>query len=251
MKKSDFVASVLKGEFVRSDMSDQMIPIGDLTAQDVLDIYYSDYSARMKEALGEFYETVWFLLGDEDFFSLCEEYIDENPSQLRDLNQYGDEFPAFLKAHELSIDLPYLFEVAEFEKNFWKLFHADVETLEQVFPQNLESARCRFSNGLVLLSFDYNILALWDLRKGNISEEQWEHDVDINISQHILLRREKDQVFIHSISKAEYSLLAELQKGVEVGEALSSIDITSEGVSNVFAFIAGPLKEYISFEGKS
>lgn len=252
MKQKDFVESVLKKNFVSSSMESEIIPIGNLSASDVLNIYHSDYMARMTEAIGELYETVWFTVGDEEFFSLCKDYINLNPSTLRDLNCYAENFPDYIKSHTLIEDIPYLSDVANFEKTFWKLFHCNVEMKEQVAPRDLENSSCDFSNAISLYGSEYNILSLWNLRKGKITEEQWDNDIDIELPNFLCLYRNEDQVFIESFLKDEFIFFQLLKKGLTIGEALVSCDISSESVMRVFAFLSGPLKGLVAFkENKS
>ena len=58
-----------------------IIPGGNLSTQEALEVYLNGYPARLTDALGQVYEAVWPVLGDEEFFRVCREYILKYPYQ--------------------------------------------------------------------------------------------------------------------------------------------------------------------------
>ncbi|MGE4107779.1 MAG: DNA-binding domain-containing protein [Bacteriovoracia bacterium] len=101
---------------------------GTLELQEAVEVYSAGYPARLFEALGETYETIWKVLGDEDFQSLCMAYIEKHPSQYRNLSDYGDDFSDYIrdyfpedKVRDLLVDL------AKFEWTFKEGFHVKFE----------------------------------------------------------------------------------------------------------------------------
>src|SRR5688572_29447575 len=59
----------------------EIIPGGSLDVKGALGVYQNGYPARLTEQLGETFEAVWWVLGDEDFLTVCRTYIAENGSQ--------------------------------------------------------------------------------------------------------------------------------------------------------------------------
>ena len=76
MKKfqKNFVNGVVNGN-LSEYLESKIIPVGSLNQKQVLQVYTNDYYARLTEALGESFEAIWAVLGDEEFFKVCHEYI--------------------------------------------------------------------------------------------------------------------------------------------------------------------------------
>ena len=104
-------------------LRDEIIPIGNLSVEATLDIYQRDYHARLSEVLGSTFETLWMILGDEDFQRLCLDYIASHPSTFRNLINYGHQMPEFLHRHRFSLEFPFLAAVAKLELAFQRVFH--------------------------------------------------------------------------------------------------------------------------------
>ena len=94
-----------------------------LSAQKALEVYREDYKARLSEALANTYAATHFLLGDEDFFKICSDYIDATPSHFSNLDDFGDQFSDFCQTHMALESYPFLVEMSQFEWSFRNLFH--------------------------------------------------------------------------------------------------------------------------------
>ncbi|MFX5734457.1 DNA-binding domain-containing protein, partial [Acinetobacter baumannii] len=85
--------------------------------------YRRGYRARLTEALGETYEAVWRVLGDEEFFSATRSFIAEEPSRSYNLSDYGQRFPDFLSARYQQ-EAGFLGHLAHLEWAFKSCFHS-------------------------------------------------------------------------------------------------------------------------------
>ncbi len=137
---------------------------GSLKKHEAIEVYASGYSARLFEALGETYETVWKVLGDEDFHSLCLAYIERHPSKSRNLSDYGENFSEFIKSQlpkEVAGRL--LVDLARFEWVFKDCFHSPYES-SAVIPdlRNTEPDSLKFSvmRSLMVIRLDYPVYRL-------------------------------------------------------------------------------------------
>ena len=118
---------------------------GTLKMQEAVEVYSSGYPARLFEVLGETFETVWKVLGDEDFQFLCIAYIEGHPSRSRNLSDYGESFSDFIEGH-LPQEVPrgLLADLARFEWAFKECFHspyenaAEIPDLRNSEPENLQ-----------------------------------------------------------------------------------------------------------------
>lgn len=154
------------------------IPCGRLSAQEALRVYQDGYLARLTEALGETYETVWRVLGDEDFFKTCRHYILSHPSQTYNLNLYGERFHELLEG--------FLAQVARLEWLYQEVFHSaqHIPCELEKFNQSLESKKdfvLSFGPSFRLFASPVSIYSLWrrrqeeclDLSKVLSEESEW------------------------------------------------------------------------------
>ncbi len=98
-------------------------PGGSLLSADSLDVYRHGFIVRLTESLGDIYEAVWWVTGDEEFFRLAKMFILSKPSHAYNLSSYGHEFPEFLRIERPLPDLPFLPDLAQFEWLFKDIFH--------------------------------------------------------------------------------------------------------------------------------
>lgn len=231
-----FLSSVDKAA-INSDLRDSIIPIGKLSQQKVIEIYKSDYLARLTEALGETYETVWFVVGDEEFFELCKTYIKNNPSPFRDLGQYGDGFPEFIKSNKLSQDFPFLIELANFERAFWKLFHKaslpfDKAVWNLVNENNLNQLLFSPSGEVVFFKSDWKIFSLFKARNEDSSiycSDDW------NSPEQFVLYKKADHVKSLMLTNVQFHFLKELLAHKTISQALELVEyISQEELGDLF-----------------
>jgi hypothetical protein len=229
--QDNFLASVQEDKLNES-IADDIIPIGNLNNDRVIQIYHTDYFARMTEALGETFESIWFVLGDEDFFDLCKKFIISHPSKVKDLANYGQEMPNFIYKIGLLEEWPFLKDLAEFELNFWKMFHANYPIVEPlpIDSTNLSDTMFSFEN-VILYKSDWDVVSIWRNREG-VAE-----DVEIDWEGkkfHLIFRRDIS-VHMLELSEKQYALLLSMQKGKNLGAAFDSIDISGDEVQDLFS----------------
>lgn len=225
MNNSKFQNDFLKGVITKDiskDILDEMIPIGELSSSQVMEVYQNDYRARLQEVLGDNYEACWFVLGDEDFLNYSYEYVEANPSSFTNLLHYGDDFPEFLakKAHDVS----FIKDLAEFERAFWHLFHQKDCLLsfdpqkygEAIFEQRLKL----IPNSYFLFESDVELSQLWQMRKGDVDKSFNE----IQNKEYTLLYKNHERVQIQILSEGLYLLLRNLEKSQTILEAVEGIE---------------------------
>jgi hypothetical protein len=225
-------------------MLDAIVPGGTLDAAGALAVYRRGYHARLTEQLGETYATVWRVLGDDDFFAICREYIAGHPSSSYNLSDYGREFPAFLAA---APGLPaFLEELARFELAVHDVFHvhahAPLGAARIAAAGDLSGVRLRFGRGVRLFAGDH---AVYDLYRHRNDEEP--PDLDIDRAQRVLLYRNGGDVLAREVDAAWFAALASLAEGRTVDQAIASAvasaverdaDFSAEDVSRLFEMIA-------------
>lgn len=217
----DFLKGVITKDISR-EILDEMIPIGELTSSQVMEVYQNDYRARLQEVIGENYEACWFVLGDEDFLNYSSEYVEKNPSQFTNLLHYGDDFPDFLASK--ARDVEFIKELALFERSFWRLFHKD-DSLLHFNPQ--EYGEAIFEQPLTLLNEHYYLFEsdvelsqIWQMRKG----EGTKSFNEIQNKEYTLLYKNHDKLQIQVLPIGLYQLLQNLEKSKTILEAVENID---------------------------
>ncbi|MDO8494631.1 MAG: DNA-binding domain-containing protein [Deltaproteobacteria bacterium] len=142
----------------------------------VLKVHREGYFARLTEQLGETYEAVWSVLGDQKFFQLCREYIRKHPSIFYNLSDYGAEFPLFLEKQKEAKKFPFLPDLALFEWGFKEVFHG--------------------AEPLVFTS-EYQILPIWRRRA-----EKEQTIEDCKGPCRLLLRYHEEEVFVQELTQS-------------------------------------------------
>ena len=215
-------------------------PAKDLSALDALEVYRRGYVVRLTEALGETFEAVWWVSGDEDFFRLAKMFILTYPSRTYNLSSYGEEFAKFLEKERPFPDLPFIPDLARFEWLFKNIFHTGQhesvpeETIQSQAQQG--NIRILFGPSVQLFTSPYKVYDIWKLR-GTQHEKQpiteWDQ------SQYLLLYKKRDQIFVNELQEIEYCLLQQLIAKRSLEETLTATmiqfpDMTPTQISQLF-----------------
>ncbi len=132
-----------------------------------LDIYYTGYRLRLQEALASDYSGLRSVMGDDDFYTLCNDYIQNHPSSFRSIRWFGDQIPHFLRNYRFTQDKPYLAELADFEWTSTLVFDAadspilTVDDLINIAPETWGFLRFHAHPSLHRLQTMWNIIPIW------------------------------------------------------------------------------------------
>ncbi len=220
-----------------------IMPGGTLTSDTALEVYRTGHIVRLTEALGETFEAVWWVAGDEHYFELAQEFLLTHSSTSYNLSDFGKRFPDFLDKRQPFADLPFLADLARFEWLFKEVFHLPphVSLTPDHFHQQPLSGNLRLTFGpsFRLFRSPYAVYEVWKLRgtsQDSLPAKNWGNP------QWLLCYKHQQQVFIKHLSEPEYWLLDHLSSGASIEEALERTledfpDITATTVSDVFALI--------------
>lgn len=208
---------------------------GKLTSEGAVDVYRRGYPARLTEALGETYERVWRVLGDDDFFAACSAFIPTERSVSHNLSDYGRTFPDFLSARAEFAHAPFLGDLARLEWAFKDLFHArGHESLpaEELARLAAPSARFVFGAAVALLSLGHRVHAIWTRSLEDdspLDPESWRGREDL------FLYKKNGRVFSRRLTPPEAAALTALRAGRPLEEALAGADgLDADAVSVLF-----------------
>ena len=226
---------------VDSGLLNGIIPGGSLSSNAALEVYRTGHIVRLTEALGETFEAVWWVSGDENYFRLAKEFLLTHSSVSYNLSDFGQSFPKFLVERQPFSDLPFLADLARFEWVFKEVFHLPPHTslTPDHFQQHSLSGNLRLSFGpsVRLFQSPHSVYEIWKLRgtiQSSLPETTW------NLPQYLLCYKQKQQVYIKHLNQPEYQILEFLLSGCSIDEALSETlqnhpDLGEATVTNLFA----------------
>lgn len=84
-------------------------------AQARLAVHRNNWRSNLRHALAVSFPVVERLVGAEFFGWMADRFIDRQPSRSGNLDEYGAEFPAFIRDFSPAQSLPYLADVAQLE----------------------------------------------------------------------------------------------------------------------------------------
>lgn len=211
----------------KSQICSLIAPGGTLKcAEDALEVYSRAYKATLTEALGETFEGVWSVLGDERFFDLALDYIRSVPSISFNLSDYGEIFPEFISTHRENKSFPFLKDLARFELIFKDLFHSSKPKIEQLSERFLSldpDSKITFLPSMRLFKSKFSVYEIWQKRH----DQESEVSETIFNPQFLMLYKGFDQkIWIIKLKCWQYDLIDFLQNGSSIEDALTkAIDL--------------------------
>ncbi|MDC9714933.1 MAG: DNA-binding domain-containing protein [Gammaproteobacteria bacterium] len=120
---------------------------GNFTGIDLIQIYHHQYFMSLTEGLAKTYSCVKRLVGENFFKSLATDFIKTQPSKTPNIIDYGEAFSIFIAQHPHCQDMPYLIDMAKFERLY---------------------ERCYFStDAIFFMCSDYPIIKIWQLNENS------------------------------------------------------------------------------------
>lgn len=197
----------------------QVRPGGKLSAAAALKVYQRGYIARLTDALGSTYETIWYVLGDQLFFKTCKDFIAQNKSRTYNLNHYGENFAAYLKGKFPR--RPYLYHLALLEREIARIFNLAAPVGDTADFAKLNPGRDRFvfHPAVTLCRYPFRVYTLWKNRnkisRGYVPQ-------DFAADEAVLIYRREKEVFFAVLTPAQCSITKALLQGKTLEAALTS-----------------------------
>ena len=198
---------------------------GSVDVDTQLDIYANAYVLRLSEALRCNYPVLHQALGDEDFDTMAQAYIDRHPSGHTSIRWFGATLASLLRDTQPWRAVPVLSELAVFE---WAIRHtvdaADavrwtVEALLTVPAEKWGKLRFALHPSLSRLSLQWNVPQLMRALTDATESELAPSLVPTVQPGHWLVYRKPDLTSgWHSVSEMEHVALDRLQQGASFGD---------------------------------
>ncbi len=208
-----------------------------LSVEQAFHIYRRGYVVRLIETLGETFEAVWWVLGDEAFYDVCQRYINLHPSSFYDLSDYGHDFPAFLQESVDLAEFPFLYDLARFEWLFKDIYHAsnpDPVSMERVQEMlQTEDFRVHFVKAMDIFESPYSVYEFWSRRKEVGAQRE---DIVWRKPESLLIYKKQMQVVVHRLGFVGAQVLLEMKEGLSITEALGDFanSLTPEKITQLF-----------------
>jgi hypothetical protein len=218
-------------------------PTSKQTSSERLQVYAAAYSLRLVDCLREFFPCLRFAMGEEIFDDFALAYLQKHPSQSYTLHHLADQFANFLAETKPSTA-------------GWEQFFVDLARLEHAIEivfddegpeESIAVVRTDFSPqstlslvpGFQLLTFRYPVSSFYTA---------WKHTEGPSLpdpeAQFIALFRRDYIVRRHELTHFQHSLLAALQAGESLEQAVGRIAPLALAAGQTADILAADLREW-------
>lgn len=204
-----------------ASLAQSLLRDGAVGAAAITHYQYSSVAAR-SEALHAAFPTVALLLGDEGFGALANSFSRKVPARHWDLNAYGDELPAWIRAQQPDADGAQLAEAARLD---WAMhraaFAADCPPLDRLALAAVDGSlqaqlRLRANPATALVASDHPVASLWRAARDESLAVPTEAET-------ALVGRDADmRVWMRRVSAGEAAFIAAMLAGLGLGDALAA-----------------------------
>lgn len=216
--------------------------MNELSVRSCADIYRRGYSARLVESLGDTYSATWWVLGDDEFLKLANEFVGNIPSRSFDLSDYGEEFSSYLKSSPVIAEIPFVSDLALFEWNFKTLFHSkDAPVTKNIFSLigSNPNLKVHLLPSTTLWQSEFAIYEIWKRREGDVASL---NEIDLDMSESILCRKLDGKVHMSYLEKSEFRMLKQFEAPRSIEEAVARYqslfgELTPESIQSLFSRI--------------
>jgi hypothetical protein len=150
---------------------------GAMTGSERLEVYRSAYRSRLVECLTDDFPALRYALGEDPFARLCHAYIAAHPSRNASLTPFGQNMPAFVRAHygERAERGAFLSDLARLEWAIVLAIHAKSaeslrpEVLAAVPPEGWDALRLVPCPWYAWLDLDYPVDAYYQAFRDDLT----------------------------------------------------------------------------------
>lgn len=182
-----------------------------------LAIYANAYAARLREALESDHPCLSRYLGDDLWLQFCVGYVEDNPSRVRSLRNFGEQIPHWLASNAPFSTHPEVAALASFERELMDVFDAaDAprmawSAMQAFAPHDWPHLSFGFHPSVRVFSSRSNVVAIWRSLKDELDPPSACNDVELG---HLLWRDEERITRFRPLEDAERpALQACLEQG--------------------------------------
>jgi hypothetical protein len=237
--QKNFTEFVQSGSSLGERLTRELVAGGRLTLQKALEVHSKGFVARLTESLGETFEGVWWVLGDQEFFEICHRFIKQTPSRTYNLSEYGRLFPMFLKEHPDG-RAPFLADLARFEWAFHECFHSpkpeQFDHSELHILHTCSRVTIHLQKNTRLYSSPYSVYPIFKVRgetAETAGELNWDHP------EQLFIYKRDHSLFVQHLDPASFYILELMAQGLPLDQTIDRTallfgDLKEEQVSQLF-----------------
>ncbi len=191
-----------------------------------LNIYRNNILGNFESVLNSIFPITKKILGVEKFEELSQKYYRKFPSKSGNLNEYGKDFPKFLKNQEPL----YLKDLAQLELLHHQAFFVkktkefDLKSFKKILPENLTNLIFILNPATSLLASKFAIFSIWKSEK-KIRNHTKSQSMLI-CADKILKINEEEYLFLTEIKKRKklyeiYKTLCKKNKKINIGKLIN------------------------------
>ncbi len=165
-------------DVLNPDKAQDYLGNDDFSGGDLIKIYHNQYFTTLTQTLGNSYSCVKRLVGEDFFNMLAKHFVETYPSKTGSIIDYGSEFSTFIANNSRCKILPYLADVASFERLY---------------------ERCYFSiDSEFFMVSPYPIVKIWQLNENS-------ETLDLSVGgDYLKIYKQGAEVVVEKISKQQY-----------------------------------------------
>lgn len=199
-------------------------------------VYRNNVHISLIEALGERFDVVRRLVGEEFFRAMARAYVLRHKPVSAVLHEYGDGFPAFIAGFEPAAALPYLADVAALECAWSQSWAAadeaalEITALAGLDVRQLARARLRAHAAARLIRSAWPVADIWQAHQHgepDLSGLAWR-------PQDVLITRPQGEVLLHVLPAAVTGFVAGLLRGLDVEAAAAAAALPAQDTGAAF-----------------
>ena len=199
-----------------------------------LKAYQRNFKANAARALEISFPVVSQLLGEGAFRQLCVKFLAVHLPETADWGEWGEQFPIWLKEHEISRELPYISDCATLD---WLSHQAeraadyklDVESYQLLANEDAAAGSFSVNPTVQVFESGYPVVDIWlahNMPGKDRSEflQEARAKLEAGEGQIVLLWRQHWQAQVRAISSEEHHWLGCLGKGLSLEQSLDQLE---------------------------
>lgn len=178
------------------------ISYSSVEAQARLNVYRNNILGNFESILSEIFSVTKKILGAKKFEELAKKYCQKFPSKSGDLNEFGKDFPEFLKP----VEPLYLKDLSQLELAFHQSYFTakvtqkfDLKKFQKLSAENFSNLVFTLDPSCVLIASKFAIFSIWQKEKKikNFAKPE----LTLVYANQILLLSEEEFLFLSLIRK--------------------------------------------------
>jgi hypothetical protein len=184
-------------------------------------VYRNNVHVSLVEALADHYPVVRALVGEDYFRAMARLYVQDHKPATPVLHEYGHDLPTFISAFEPARDLPWLADVARFERNWSEAWGAadapalPLHALAGLSASQLLASRLIAHPAARLMRSPWPVITLWQAHQQpvpDLSAIDWR-------AENALITRPEAEITVQPLTESAAVFTAALLAGATIEAA--------------------------------